>query len=328
MKCFYHITDSNDAYRNLALEELLFQAIKPDEVTLYLWQNENTVVIGRNQNAWRECRLDAFSAQNGKLARRMTGGGAVYHDLGNQNFSFLASPKLYNLKRQTEVIQRAVKNFGIDAYFSGRNDILADGRKFSGNAYHQSAHGALHHGTILISSDMARLGQFLNPSPEKLVAKGVESVRARVMNLSEIAPHITAEAMRKALLEAFQEVYGVEAKPLPLDRLDQSCWDALTERYQSEEWRLGHVSAFSYGLRQRFSFGEIELLFQVEQGLIKQMEIYSDVMDADWILRMKENLQGTEFSAQAVSEAVPESVQCPEIQKELADYLYETLMNA
>lgn len=327
MKCFYHITDSTDAYRNLALEELLFQSIKPDGVILYLWQNENTVVIGRNQNAWRECKLDAFSAQDGKLARRMTGGGAVYHDLGNQNFSFLAPPEFYNLTRQTEVIRRAVKSFGIDAYFSGRNDILADGRKFSGNAYHQSAHGALHHGTILISSDMARLGQFLNPSPEKLAAKGVESVRARVMNLCEIAPQITPETMRKALLEAFREVYGMEPQPLLPTKLDESRLAELTKRYQSEEWRLGQVSAFSYELRERFSFGEIECLFQVEQGRINHIEIYSDVMDADWIIRMKENLRGTAFSAEAVSKAVPESMQYPTIQKELADYLYKTLMN-
>ena len=142
--------NSHSPYFNLALEECLFNEQGDDGVTLYLWQNEHTVVIGRNQNAYRECRTRLLSEEGGNLARRTTGGGAVYHDLGNLNFSFIASKQNYNLKRQLSVIIDAVGSLGINACFTGRNDITTDdGAKFSGNAFLHNRTTSIQHGTLL-----------------------------------------------------------------------------------------------------------------------------------------------------------------------------------
>lgn len=325
MECYYHMTACTDPYRNLALEELLFRQIKPNRVLLYLWQNENTVVIGRNQNAWRECRLEAFTAQEGRLARRLSGGGAVYHDLGNQNFTFMAEQSLFDVERQTEVLRLAIQEFGIEAMQSGRNDILAQGRKFSGNAFHHSAQGSFQHGTILISSDLSKLSQFLAPSPEKLASKGVESVRARVLNLCELNESITPQAMREALLHAFAVVYGMIPKPFPLDEVNSASLDELTEQYASEDWRLGRLSAFTSELRHRFTFGELEFLLEVSHGTVKTAQIHSDAIDADWIKKMEEAFIGKAFTATALSNAVPISLHNPQDRAEVVNFLSANL---
>ena len=323
MELYYYIHQGTNPYENLALEELLFESLGEDEVILYLWQNDNTVVIGRNQNPWRECRLEAFTAQSGRLARRLSGGGAVFHDLGNQNFTFLAPNSHYNVSRQLEVIQKAVSLFGMTAENSGRNDILVNGRKFSGNAFHKTAKAAFHHGTILINSDMARLGEFLAPSPEKLQAKGVESVRARVINLQEESPAVTPAAMRAALVDAASRVYHQTPQPLPTERIDRPRWQALTEKYESDQWRLGRLSQFSYELRHRFDFGELELLLSVENGLVQEAKVYSDAMDAGWVQVLEQSLKGKPFTAAGLSRAVPRAQDAPTISQQVAAYLAE-----
>lgn len=182
------VAQSKDPYKNLALEAWLFENGRQD-VWLYLWQNQHTVVIGRNQNAWKECRLSALEADGGKLARRGSGGGAVYHDVGNLNFTFILPRDVYDLRRQLGVILAAMERLGIPARFTGRNDLVTqDGAKFSGNAFQFSAHTALHHGTILVAADMGALSQYLAPSKAKLAAKGVDSVRSRVCNLNTLRP--------------------------------------------------------------------------------------------------------------------------------------------
>src|SRR6056297_3762446 len=145
----YHST-SFDPWHNLAFEEYLLNQVEENEVILYLWQNDNTGVIGRNQNAWKECRSELLAEEGGKLARRLSGGGAVYHDLGNLNFTFIMDKDNYNLKKQLKVILEAVRDQGIEAEFSGRNDLVVKSKKFSGNAFYFGSETAYHHGTILV----------------------------------------------------------------------------------------------------------------------------------------------------------------------------------
>jgi len=323
MKCTWYVTDCTDPYENLAREELLFSQIQPGEILLYLWQNDNTVVIGRNQNAWRECRLETFSAQNGRLARRLSGGGAVYHDMGNQNFTFIAPHDLYDVECQTEVIRLAVNAFGINAERSGRNDIQADSKKFSGNAFHRGKDAAFHHGTILISSDMGRLSKFLAPSPEKLEAKGVKSVRARVINLAELNPDITPKGIRAAILDAFDKVYGVAPQPLNPSRIDPEKLKQLTARYADDDWRLGRMSEFDYSFRRRFSFGELEFHFSVQNGNITEARVYSDAMDALWVKELENSLASTPFNTAALAAAVPNNSQSEDDAAEVADFFRE-----
>ena len=169
-----------DPFGNLAREQVMLEHGPKDGVILYLWQNENTVVIGRNQNAFKECRVSLLEEEGGKLARRLSGGGAVFHDHGNLNFTFLLPQEDFDVRRQLEVICRACKAFGIPAEISGRNDLTAQGQKFSGNAFYKNGTRAYHHGTLLMNADMSKLGRYLSPPVAKLKAKGVDSVRSRV----------------------------------------------------------------------------------------------------------------------------------------------------
>ena len=202
------ISKSTNPWFNLAYEEQLVGEVAEDEIYLYLWQNQHTVVIGKHQNPWREVLVSELEADGGKVARRLSGGGAVYHDLGNVNFTFVMHKKHEDLHRQLKVILDGVKALGIDAEFSGRNDILAEGRKFSGNAFYHGKTNYYHHGTILVDVDMTKLGRYLNVSMKKLNAKGVQSVKSRVINLKELNPELTIGSVMMAVGEAFESEYG------------------------------------------------------------------------------------------------------------------------
>lgn len=295
-------TDWVDPYENLALEELLFET-QGSGATFYLWQNERTVVIGRNQNAWRECRVELLESEDGKLARRSSGGGAVFHDLGNLNFTFILPKDQYDLVRQLGVIQKAAAKFGIDTSFTGRNDLVltATGEKFSGNAFRFSNNTALHHGTILISADLSRLGRYLAPSQMKLESKGVKSVVSRVTNLGLQNPALNVAAMKEALMEAFAEEYGVY-EPHSWDLIDKKKLSEKRKTYASWEWKFGTTPAFNVSLETRFEFGCLELLLNVENGVVKSAACYTDAMDATLASRVETQLTGCNYGGGALCE--------------------------
>ena len=291
---------SVDPHYNLALEESLLRSAD-DAVILYLWQNQNTVVIGRNQNPWKECRTALLQQEGGHLARRLSGGGAVFHDLGNLNFTFLMPQHLYDLDRQLAVIEGAVRSFGIEAHRSGRNDILAEGRKFSGNAFYKNGRQAYHHGTLLIDADMEKLSRYLNPSKAKLAAKGVDSVRSRVGNLRELNPAITVEAMKTALVEAFAEIYGGA-----VENFAPECDPALVQRYRSWEWNFGAKLPFTAQWEDRLSFGCVRIEAKVENGVIESCKVWTDAMDWQLPERLEAALTGSRLDRAALLEKAPE----------------------
>lgn len=272
-----------DPWHNLALEEYLFRKIKKNQVILYLWQNQNTVVIGRNQNAWKECRCTELEQDGGKLARRLSGGGAVYHDLGNLNFTFVMDRTIYDLDKQLRVILEAVRKFEIKAEFTGRNDLTVEGRKFSGNAFYFEHDKAYHHGTILVDVDVQKLSAYLQVSKEKIVSKGVDSVQARVGNLSLFCQDITIEKMKQSLLLSFQELYGNIDEPPVI--VNDSTYDLkeLYQKYSSWEWLYGKTPNFDILLTTRFIWGGIELGLSLKNGLIVDAKIYSDAMNSHLI---------------------------------------------
>jgi lipoate-protein ligase A len=300
-----HISsDSTCPYNNLGLEEFLLGEVRQDECVLYLWQNRHTVVIGVNQNPWKECHVRELEQDEGFLARRMSGGGAVFHDLGNLNFTFLAHEAFYDVDRQLEVIVCAVQKFGIRAEKSGRNDILVDGKKFSGNAFYHSNGRCYHHGTILVDVNMSDLSRYLHVSPAKLQSKGVSSVRSRVINLKELAPDITIAALQQALLEAFGEVYGASPKPFPAERLNPSDMRRMEEKYASWDWRLGRKLPFTVEYNHRFGWGDLTLQFCVEGGLIHDAVAYSDGMETHFIHSIGDHLKGVVFASKDVNRAL------------------------
>ena len=296
--------DSTAAWHNLAVEELLFDTLGREARVFYLWQNRNTVVIGRHQNAWRECRVKLLEDEGGYLARRSSGGGAVYHDLGNLNFSFVLPRQEYDQGRQLEVIRRAVAEFGIEAGFTGRNDlVLPGGEKFSGNAFRFSREAGLHHGTIMVDVAMDRLGRYLAPDEGKLKAKGIDSVRSRVRNLVEIAPDMTIEGLKQALERAFIATYGpaetLEASDLAGERLTE-----LERRYDSWDFRLGKALPFDATLEHRFPWGGVTLQLNLKGGSVVGAKVFSDAMDEAMIARVAPALTGARYENRALAQAL------------------------
>ncbi|MBC7959603.1 MAG: lipoate--protein ligase, partial [Vallitaleaceae bacterium] len=273
-------------YENLALEAYLFEHLEADTCILYLWQNQNTVVIGVNQNAWKECKVQELEADGGHLARRLSGGGAVFHDLGNLNFTFIVKEKDYSVERQLQVIIKACESLGIGAEKSGRNDILVDGKKFSGNAFYHSGENAYHHGTLLINVDMGKLSRYLNVSVDKLTSKGVNSVKSRVTNLKDYCPELTIDLMKERLIVAMEEVYGLKTEILKSQTIDTKGLQELVNTYDSWDWKYGKKLAFEYNLTHRFAWGDIDLQFHMTSGKVIEVAAYSDAMEGEFIKRL------------------------------------------
>lgn len=295
---------SHDPWQNLAIEEFLLDRVKPGSMTLYLWQNERTVVIGRNQNAWRECRTDLLEKEGGRLARRLSGGGAVYHDLGNCNFTFLAKPKSYDFERQVKVLIATFRFLGIEAGFGGRNDITVEGRKVSGNAFYRGKSGRFHHGTILVSVDMEKMARYLSPSTAKLASKGVASVRSRVANLSEIKPGIGVGEIKEALMRVFQEEFGaaeiLDAASISADKKVA----VLREKYAGRPWVYGKSPDFDVLLEQRFDWGEVQIGLTVKGGYVAEGRVFSDAMNAGAIAGLAAVFKGAEPNAGSLAEKI------------------------
>lgn len=333
-RLIYTESQTCNPYFNLGFEKYLFDRVNADEIIFYLWQNEKTVVCGRNQNVYKECNLTALKAANGHVARRLSGGGAVFHDIGNLNFTFICRKENYNLQKQLDVIIKACKEFGIHAEKTGRNDITCDGKKFSGNAFYKNNTTVSHHGTIMIHVNFDCLSDFLNVDRSKLVSKGVSSVKSRVVNLSEFSENITVDHMKIALKTAFTEVYGDNFSEsiilgssgisgnTSVNRWSASNTSVLSmlksisenkQMFSSDSWIYGKNDSFSNKISDRFSWGGIELLFNVKDGKIDDMDIFSDSLIPDFILGIKELLPGTPYSADALCSIVNEAaIRCGE----------------
>lgn len=293
-----------DPHYNLALERKLMDSVEPNTCVLYLWQNQNTVVIGRNQNAWVECRTGLLQDEGGVLARRLSGGGAVFHDLGNLNFTFLVNEDDYDVDRQLSVIQTACKKAGIIAEKSGRNDVLANGRKFSGNAFYHSEGKAYHHGTLLICADMEKMQRYLSPSKAKLAAKGVSSVRSRVVNLQELCPGLTCDLMKEYMIAAFEEVYGILSEDTVLQDADLNAIEVLAKEYGSWDYLYGAPLPFTFQCEERFNWGSIQIFLEAKSGLITGAKVYSDGMDWQLPDDVEKALLGCRFNKKEMAEAI------------------------
>lgn len=291
------ISNRFDPFLNLAVEDWLFQHCEKESVVCYLWRNERTVVIGQNQNPYAECNVDLLEGEGGHLMRRTTGGGAVYHDVENLNFTFVAPAVMADTNRNFKVIADALGTYGIKAEVSGRNDMTADGRKFSGSAFHKNATAALHHGTIMIKTDIDALRRYLTPNVSKLLKHGVKSVESRVVNLSELAD-ITVENLMPRIVEAFEKEYGQKSERVDFGSL--SLVEEVNQRrafYASDDWRFGRWRDFKATCKGAFDWGMVEVSLLMDGSTVLDCQIASDALDTDAVEKAKQLILGGERSA-------------------------------
>ena len=284
------VSESLDVYHNQAIEKYFLDRIEDDEVILYLWQNDKTIVIGANQDAYGECDIEKLEKDGGHLARRITGGGAVYHDKGNLNFTFITPKALYDLSKQEEVILKALDCLGIKAAKIGRNDLVIDGRKFSGHAYYKGKKSCLHHGTLMLEVDEGRLQDYLRVSLAKLHSKNVASVRSRIINLKSVREDLDLDTLKKALIHSAELIY--ETKAEPYTAFDQDELAKLEAQFKDGKWRYGKLYKEGRVIEKRFDFGTVRIVYVMEEDQIKDLSVFTDALDTDLFDGLERRLIG------------------------------------
>ncbi len=293
---------------NLAIEEYLLRNFSGDEEILLFYINEPSIIIGRNQNTLEEINHEYVEAHNIHVVRRLSGGGAVYHDLGNLNFSFISHNRpenVHNFKKFTGPVVQTLRKMGVAAEVSGRNDILVEGRKISGNAQYISGKRMFSHGTLLFDSDLACVADALHVKMSKITSKGLKSVRSRVANISEFLHEpVTLEQFRRRILE--ETFAGVEG--IPEYRLSGADWEAIhalaDERYRSWDWNYGKSPDFNLQKTQRFPMGEIDARIDVQNGVIRAVKFYGDFFGQSDVSEVEQCLVGVRFTRQSLKDAL------------------------
>ena len=319
MKLQIIICNQYNPFLNRAVEQYLTDNQEENTVTLYLWKNQKTVVIGYNQNPYSECNVKLLLDEGGHLMRRGTGGGAVYHDLGNINFSFVADTKLYDVKKQLSVIQDALLSYGLTTEISGRNDLTCKGRKFSGNAFAKGKQNDLHHGTILIKTDGAMMQRYLIVDKAKLMKNGVKSVASRVINLSELVHELTSENIKQPLIASFEKIYGGKANMLDFDTLiNNREVQTIREHIASDDFLFGRWRQFKTSKKAQFAWGNVDIALHIDeaQSLITEARIASDCLDTE-IIKQAEMLLKRSSTQKA-----PEFDESNEILRDIVNLIY------
>ncbi|HNX13715.1 MAG TPA: lipoate--protein ligase [Oscillospiraceae bacterium] len=263
---------------NLAFEEYFLTYAQGEYILL--WQNRPAVVVGCNQNVYREINFTALEQKNIALVRRQTGGGAVYHDLGNINYSFITPYEqgdLSTIRKFCEPIIGYLGTLGVHAEFSGRNDLLADGMKFSGNAQAVRKNRLLHHGTLLFDTDLSVLSAVLSPSAKKYAGKGIDSIRSRVTNLRPLLKNdMTTEEFFQGLTDFF---LSKSCQTAALEKAAPGIISAICrEKYSSRLWTYGENPTYKFSNENRFDFGEVSVGFDCFDGRISGLKIGGDFL--------------------------------------------------
>lgn len=264
---------------NLAIEEYALKNLDINETYLLFYINEPSIIIGKNQNSVEEINTEYVESNGIHVVRRLSGGGAVYHDLGNLNYSFITKDdgdSFHNFRKFTEPVIAALKQMGVHAELSGRNDILAEGRKISGNAQFSTRGRMFTHGTLLFNSEMEHIVSALRVKKDKIESKGIKSVRSRVANISEfLTEKWTIEEFRSALLKFIFQ--GQEVTEYVLTEEDwENIHQLSKERYQNWDWNYGKSPKFNLQHSHRFPVGQIDVRLDVDKGVIENCKIYGD----------------------------------------------------
>lgn len=301
--------ENKDPHFNLALEEYALKYMSPEEDYIILWQNSPSVIIGCNQNTAEEINARYIKDNNINVVRRLSGGGAVYHDLGNLNFTFVVGSDkdvASNFRKFTEPVINALQKLGVNAEFSGRNDITIDGKKFSGNAQYYYRNRLFHHGTLLFNSDLSVVQEALNVKQDKIESKGVKSVRSRVTNIYPyLEDKVSIEEFKDTLLKFMMEDENYREKEYILTEEDLSAIRSLMEkRYLNWEWNYGQSPAFEVEKGRRFEGGRLELKFNVEKGKITDIRLFGDFFGKKDTREIEELLKNQEYREETVRAAL------------------------
>ncbi|MFH0953569.1 MAG: lipoate--protein ligase [Verrucomicrobiota bacterium] len=261
-------TTNLDPWRNLAVEEYLLDQVEKHRHILFLWQGDSAVIVGKNQNPWRECRVEQLQAEGAALARRLSGGGAVFHDKGNLNFAFFVSRTEYDVARQFDVVLSALRGAGVSAERMNRNSLAVGGRKVSGSAFFFRRNAALHHGTVLVSSNLEKLNRYLVPSRHITHTRAVRSQPSPVANLAEFVPGLSILQMEEIVMEAFRAAYGGAVETVGDEWLAAAEISTLRAKYASWDWRFGLTPPFDIAMAGEFDLGHVRVKLYVEEGII------------------------------------------------------------
>lgn len=305
-----------DPYINLAIEEYVLQNFGEHDTYLLFYINEPSIIIGKNQNSIEEINRKYVDENNIKVVRRLSGGGAVYHDLGNLNFSFITKDdgdSFHNFARFTEPVVRALNKMNVPAELIGRNDLLIDGRKFSGNAQFSTRGRMFSHGTLMFDSEIEHVVEALNVSEEKIKSKGIKSIRSRVANISEFLDEpISMEEFKETILMYIFDVEKVE--DVPTYELSEEDWDNIyklsEERYQQWDWNYGKSPAYNVQMSHKFPSGLLDVRLDVKKGVIENCTIYGDFFGLGDVHDVENQLIGVRHERAAVEEAL-ENIDIP-----------------
>jgi lipoate---protein ligase len=287
-----------DPQINLAIEEYALKNLDINETYLLFYINEPSIIIGKNQNSIEEINTEYVESNGIHVVRRLSGGGAVYHDLGNLNYSFITKDdgdSFHNFHKFTEPVIAALKQMGINAELSGRNDILAEGRKISGNAQFSTRGRMFTHGTLLFNSEMDHIVSALKVKKDKIESKGIKSVRSRVANISEfLTEKLSVEEFRSALLKFIFQ--GEEVTEYVLTEED---WEKIhqlsKERYQNWDWNYGKSPKFNLQHSHRFPVGQIDVRLDVDKGVIENCKIYGDFFGVGDVSEIENKLKQVRY---------------------------------
>jgi lipoate---protein ligase len=288
---------------NLAIEEYALKNLDIDESYLLFYINEPSIIIGKNQNTIEEINTDYVEKEGLHVVRRLSGGGAVYHDFGNLNFSFITKDdgeSFHNFQKFTEPVVKALNKLGVNAELSGRNDLLAEGRKISGNAQFSTKGRMFSHGTLLFDSEMENVVSALKVKKDKIESKGIKSIRSRVANISEfLSEKMTIEEFRSTLLDFIFD--GSDVEEYVLTEEDWANIQELSkERYQNWNWNYGKSPKFNLQHSHRFPVGQIDVRLEVNKGMIENCKIYGDFFGVGNVEDIEDKLAGTKYERKEI----------------------------
>lgn len=297
-----YLSDSFDPRINLSLEEYFMKNVKADERILLFWQSENAVVIGVNQNPYQECNLVKTEEDNVIIVRRLSGGGAVYHDLGNLNFAFISENKNFNIDDNFRIILNALKKLSVDGEFNGRNDLISLGRKFSGNAFIHDGEAHLHHGTLLLNTDVSKISNYLTVSHKKLDNKGFDSIESRVINLSEINPNIMVKTVIESTIDVLKAEHNFHS--YQIINPDETIAGIFLTKYMSHQWNFGECAAFDIQIEEKFEWGLVSLEMNIDSGKIHDISLRTDALEFNLFMQLNEVLKDIELTENTINKAI------------------------